>query len=283
MVKTDFAADAGYEECLVTFFDILGFRALLNSRSASEIRGAMALFRNLSKGDDIEPARRMKDVRVQSQVHAEIISDAIVRTRTTQTQYHEGVFFWELLELLHIQIECIDKGILLRGAMTIGYMHVGLNLEGPVFGPGLVEAYEMEDREVVYPRIAIHEKLIERHRKDSALWQEDHSFADEKEYLDKLLRRDEAGLYFIDYLSASLEQMDAGFAGWCHFMERHRAIVQSGLADQENFSIRRKYAWLRNYHNTVVKEMKKSYSPNAISVDHDLPIREVIEELAIAD
>ncbi len=35
----------GYERCIVTFFNILGFRALLKQRSASEIASMMSTFR----------------------------------------------------------------------------------------------------------------------------------------------------------------------------------------------------------------------------------------------
>lgn len=279
----NFSQDGDYEECLVTFFDILGFRALLNKQSAAEIRETMNRFRRLSKGDDIAPFHRMKEARVQSEVLAEIISDAIVRVRTTETQHQDGALIWEIIDLIHIQIECIDKGILLRGAMTIGHMHVGIQLDGPVFGPALVEAYEMEDREVVYPRIAIHERLIERHQSDRRLWRDGHDYSEERSYLDRLLRRDEAGMYFIDYLTASFDEIDAGFPGWCAFMERHKLLVISGSESQTNFAVRRKYSWLRNYHNTVVREFLSNVDPEVLSEDHNAPAVDIIGELLISD
>lgn len=275
--------DPDYEVCLVTFFDILGFRALLGRQSAAEIRETMSRFRRLSKGADVAPVRRMKEARVQSQVLAEIISDAIVRVRTTETQHQDGALIWEIIDLLHIQIECIDKGILLRGAMTVGEMHIGLQLDGPVFGPALVEAYEMEEREVIYPRIAIHDRLIAEHTANNTLWREGTDFAEEKRHLDRLLRRDEAGMYFIDYLSASFDEMDAGFAGWCAFMERHRSLVLSGLQSQTNFAVRRKYSWLRNYHNIVIREFLERVDPEALSEDHNALATDIISELQISD
>ena len=41
---TDFKNDPDYEECLVTFFDVLGFRNLLHTRSGAEIRRNRAEF-----------------------------------------------------------------------------------------------------------------------------------------------------------------------------------------------------------------------------------------------
>lgn len=132
---TDFNTDPDYEECLVTFFDVLGFRNLLNTRSGAEIRELLTTFRHTSPGDATAPTRS-DEMRMVSEVHAEIVSDAIVRVRTTETQYHAGALVWELIDLLHIQIECISSGILMRGAMTIGHMHLGISFDGPVFGPG---------------------------------------------------------------------------------------------------------------------------------------------------
>lgn len=53
---TDFNADPDYEECLVTFFDVLGFRNLLHTRSGAEIREMLSTFRQVSEGDTEQDA-----------------------------------------------------------------------------------------------------------------------------------------------------------------------------------------------------------------------------------
>ncbi|KRS10697.1 hypothetical protein, partial [Roseovarius indicus] len=143
---TDFENDPDYEECLVTVFDVLGFRNLLHTRSGAEIRDLLSMFRRVSEGDATS-LTRSDEMRMISEVHAEIVSDAIVKTRTLETQYQAGPLVWELIDLLHIQIECVANGILVRGAMTIGPMHLGIDFSGPVFGPALVQAYFMEEGE----------------------------------------------------------------------------------------------------------------------------------------
>lgn len=114
---TDFENDLDYEECLVTFFDVLGFRNLLHTRSGAEIRDLLSMFRRVSERNATPPTRS-DEMRMISEVHAEIVSDAIVRTRTIGTQYQAGLLVWELIDLLHIQIECVANGKLVRGAMT---------------------------------------------------------------------------------------------------------------------------------------------------------------------
>lgn len=270
---TDFANDPDYEECLVTFFDILGFQNLLNTRSGAEIKHLLSTFRRVSEGDATPPTRS-DEMRMISEVHAEIVSDAIVRTRTIETQYPGGPLVWEVIDLLHIQIECVAQGILVRGAMTIGHMHLGIDFSGPVFGPGLVQAYLMEGGEVIYPRIAIHEDLIERHQQDRALWREGHSYEDEERHLKNLLNQDESGLHYIDYLRASLGEIDGEYDGeydgWIEFLNRHKTLVENGLANSPNATIRRKYSWLKNYHNTVIDENIANTVPGEVTEDGEL-------------
>lgn len=54
---TDFENIPDYEECLVTFFDVLGFRNLLLTRSGAEIRHLLSIFRRVSEGDATPPTR----------------------------------------------------------------------------------------------------------------------------------------------------------------------------------------------------------------------------------
>lgn len=278
---TDFEADADYEECVVTFFDILGFRHLLNTRSGAEISDILQNFRRLSETEEIVPAQRVDEVRLQSEAKTEIISDAIVRVRTTETQYASGPLIWEIIDLLHIQIDCLNRGILIRGASTVGFMHLGMNLEGPIFGPGLVQAYEMEENEVIFPRIVIHEDVIKRHRTDSTLWREGHSFAEEERHIQSLLKSDEAGMFFIDYLRASLSEFDDGFVDWVRFLNSHKDLIERGLSEAGNSKVRRKYNWMKRYHNQVLAEYFEHCDDEAFNDDFEKPTREIFNELLI--
>ena len=56
---------AGYEPGIVTFIDILGFRAMLGSRPASEIHDIILSLREFTT-PEVEQFRRMKEVRLSS-------------------------------------------------------------------------------------------------------------------------------------------------------------------------------------------------------------------------
>ena len=282
MTKDNHEDDDGYERCVVTFFDILGFRALLKQRSANDIASMMSTFRTVSKSaDPIEPVRRMKDARLFSQPHVEWVSDAIVRSRTIDVQQKSGPFAWELIDLLHIQIDCIRNGILIRGATTIGPMHLGLNFEGPVFGPALVDAYEMEDTEVVYPRIVVMDEALEAHKNDRDLWNDGHQYSDEKKFLDKWLKRDGAGPHYIDYLRASFGEFDDPPVDWPNFLRRHKSLIEAGFSANPPAKVKRKYSWMREYHNKVLTEALDSTAPHAFSEDFEMLVHDVYRDLLI--
>ena len=154
---------AAYEKCLVSFLDILGFKNILNSRGADEIASILSEFREFNKGIVPYIPHGVKEHRLNSEMLSEIVSDAVVRVRTTETQQDEGPFSQELYDLFYLQVKCIKKGIIIRGAVQFGDMHVGVDFKGPVFGPALVDAYTMENERVVYPIIAVHEDAIENY------------------------------------------------------------------------------------------------------------------------
>lgn len=73
----------------------------------------------------------MQEVRLSSRAFAESVSDAVVRVRVFITQFADGAFFQELLDLLHVQIQCINHGVPVRAGLAIGIVPVGLNGRAP--------------------------------------------------------------------------------------------------------------------------------------------------------
>ena len=279
---TNFHDDPDYEECIVTFIDILGFRNLIGQSSAADIRKILHIFREHAKPYDDGEFAGPRERRTMSEVKMELVSDAVVRARTIHTNYRDGALFHELLDLVFIQSFCLSEGILLRGALTIDHMHVGRDLEGPVFGPGLVNAYLMEEREAVYPRIIIDEAVMQRFPKDKALWKEGHSEIQEDRYLRDLVKTDEAGLGFVDYLRAIKTEVEH-YGEYLVFLERHAELIRQGLSTPSPREVLRKYAWLRNYHNCQVEwELGASNLDDVQSELEGATLRECLEPLVVS-
>lgn len=250
MSETNEKAD--YVDCIVSFIDVLGFRSLLHEKSAEDIRDILNLFREVSAEDEYGKGLKIGYFETHSRVKVEIVSDAIVRVRTIG-RVSDGALFSELQSLARIQILCLMKGVFIRGAVTIGQMHTGSEFSGPIFGPALVDAYEMEEREVVFPRIALHENLIERFRSDQRLWSNRNDFATEVKYLDEALAEDESSLIYLDYLRYS--RMSFGGVrsrDWKELLHQHKASIVGNHEKSRSASVRRKYQWLAKYHNRQI-------------------------------
>ncbi|MNT21758.1 hypothetical protein D3C72_1571060 [compost metagenome] len=219
-----------------------------------DVLDQMQLFRR--SADDAEPPVTTKDARLSSRPFAFTMSDAIVRVRPFDTQYRDGPLVWELLDLVHAQIEMVNRGVLVRGGMTIGKAYVGYSGRGPVFGPAVAHAYEIETNEAVYPRIVVDDRLIDELRTDPRLWREGHNFEDEMAAIDELLAIGDDGTRFIDYLSQSGEFDDPIF--YLEFLQRHAALIRAGrkAVPERDRKTRRKYEWLARYHNTRVLDLK---------------------------
>ncbi|PDZ55088.1 hypothetical protein CON15_23105 [Bacillus cereus] len=59
-----------------------------------------------------------------------------------------------LLVVVHIQLEMMRKGILMRGGLAVGLLCHNDNI---VYGPAMVEAYELESKLAIYPRVVVKE------------------------------------------------------------------------------------------------------------------------------
>lgn len=253
-----------YRDCIITFFDILGFRSLLLSRPPKEIAESLSVFRKASGHNPFSTLRDHPPAATSETTRVEIVSDAIVRITPNAVDpvTNMSELFNELIVLKEIQIECLQRGLLLRGATTIGPMYVDPDPAGPVFGPGLVEAFEMESREVIYPRIAVHSDIVERHKNnaDAALAA---SYDVDLDMVSLLLTKDGAGLNYIDYIRVIFHDQNWTSDEVFAFLGFHRDLIHQGLRVPFG-SIRRKYTWLRDYHNKSIDEALASISINSI-------------------
>ena len=223
-----------YEDCIVTYIDILGFQHLIENSSVDELRNILKVFRRTAKP-------------YGTQVHMEIVSDAVIRATTISRKHRDGAFFRELLDLLHIQIDSIINGIVVRGALTIGELHIGKRVKGPLFGPALVRAYTMESNEVIFPRIAVDEKAIEILEGNMSLWSAGEIQVEELNLLRNMLRTDDSGLQYIDYLNSDLliSELDSGYMGYTQLLRHHKTLIDKGIKSSCQPRIRRKYVWLK--------------------------------------
>ena len=155
-----------YEERLVAFLDILGFKEAINESSISHTRfneiksflqtysnsnHAKEVFGNFVNGDgssckegDIE---HLKSVYEYSFTQ---FSDSFVFSVKNENIIASQFFPLLVAEFIN---NALNLGFLIRGGISIGKMIHDEN--GPTFGPAFIKAYQLESRQDVFGRVVV--------------------------------------------------------------------------------------------------------------------------------
>lgn len=242
-----------YQKDIVTFIDILGFSNLVIESKPERVKSVLnAVLRSTSPINI--------DDKIEKDEIAEVISfsDSIVRVRKYETkrniEYQQGLFFQETISLVHAQGELIKYGIVVRGSVSFGDIYIS---SGQVYGPGLISAYEIESKYALYPRIIIDPRLINEYKTNKLFKAKWHTYEDELEYIENLIKQGDDGMWFIDYAKALERELDEPEM-YPIFLKKHREVIVEGAKQHNKLnSILSKYVWMANYHNKLVSSITK--------------------------
>lgn len=161
-----------YQRSLIVFIDILGFKEIVKQSEVdlSKIEllfSVLQYLKDWEKPDKwnldligIEEDAKKKGVHnfdIIGKTKSTSFSDSIVITVKVDNNTNEMTSTL-IANLSYIGALLLEKGILLRGGMTIGnIIHTG---NGTVFGQGLIDAYHLESKSAKYPRVILSDKLI---------------------------------------------------------------------------------------------------------------------------
>jgi hypothetical protein len=223
-----------YKRSIISYLDILGFRELIQTRSAGEISQILRIL-----AESVQPGSMFKKEKIQFTK----FSDTVIRSIPESRRYPRN-FLFELRSILHSQIALIPRGIAVRGAVTIGEIVQSWKV---VYGPGVVRAYELESIKDSPPRIVIDSESLSKVR----------AAIDRDGLIDELneLVRTEGSVTYLDYLRACEAELNVPEQEYSLFLRHHRDMVRSGLAKyRANPSILRKYQWLESYHRSTLHD-----------------------------
>lgn len=243
-----------YKPQLVTFFDILGFRNLVDTQKPKAIDGILRKIRQRSNPS--------KDLRKLYEIGVISFSDSIVRAvhilSKSNRKHPTGILYYELFDLAFIQSLLIyEDGIFLRGAITADKLH----LRGrTVFGPGLVRAYELESKEAVYPRILVDDRLMDLARKAKQfLGARHHDVETDMKYIEGMTHLDKDGKRFINYLGVAHNDID-GDLEFFNVLDRHfERVCEKAKENAGNGRVMDKYRWVASYHNAIVNQYPEAF------------------------
>lgn len=239
-----------YKEQLVGFLDLLGFSNIVDSvqdkpeLAAEKIEFLDKTIKNIREKNlstrlfpDDNPLPQEPKYKIFSDCIC-IASDCIV----DNVELKISNVFMFLLMLLYIQAELTLHGIFVRGAVTINWHFQN---EDIVFSSALINAYYIESKKAIYPRIIIDESVIAALQKTKDTEANFH-------ILNSLIKRDADGLVFLDYLEYANELDHEEYI--IDFFQEHRKLIEQQLNQKNEPKIKGKYLWLARYHNQKVKE-----------------------------
>lgn len=232
-----------YYKGLISFFDILGFSKQINNKTCKEVYDLLDIFNFHSTAD----AHGGEDdcLRIFN------FSDCIIRfIDGNEKFYPANIPFLEFINLIRIQGELINKGIVIRGGITYGEFYYDSNKHF-VYGPGVVKAYNLE-RSAKFPRIIVDNAILERIAQDEKFKMPHHDFEYEFQEVVKVLREEEC--VYLDYLKIIKDEVDY-IEYYYILLNKHRALIQKEL-ENEDPTVQEKYNWLKLYHNSVVSELE---------------------------
>lgn len=232
-----------YTESVVTFIDIMGFKELVKSRPPEEVDRAVRLLRRFAAGNQPDPLGMTSIA----------FSDSIIRMRPIDKP---SAAFFELLDLVQAQGELIGLGILIRGGIALGKV---ANQDGRAFGPGFIEAYELESKCAIYPRVVVSPKLLQQCV--STPFKTVNEPLYEYSHIAKLLRCGDDGVWHIDYLGTFPDEMDDPNEQLPDWLLSHKKLIlevaRSSRGELSGLGV--KANWLANYHNHYISGLDPEY------------------------
>jgi hypothetical protein len=241
-----------YEKRVVAFIDILGFKSLLDETVDSKggdneerIDNVIEAYQTIKEIWQTDSFSNIATVSTTKKVS--IFSDSIVVSFKAE---EPSEIFSTLLDIKHLIMDLISRKILCRGAISIGKF---IHTDDYLFGPALIEAYTLESKAAMYPRVILDRDIIEAGYKHSP---SNLSSSEAKDYVESLLEQDSDGMYYIDYFFKAQSELDDPDYDFPEYIEILGGIIRSGLMGSSHHGkadLRVKYSWMRERYNRMVE------------------------------
>lgn len=251
-----------YEERLVAFIDILGFKEIVkqSEKEPSKISLIYSVL-NYLKNWEIPENWDLKLVEIEEDAQKKGVERFDIRGKTNSTSFSDSIVVSVkvdndinevastlIVNLANIGAILFEQGILFRGGLTIG--NIIHNEHGTVFGQGLIDAYKLESNNAKYPRIILSDKLIRflnypiNSKKDRYPY---HQYIDRFE--DGCV-----GFHQMQYYQVMESWEEMTIEKLTESLEKVRKVIINGLDESfEKPDVYDKYNWLKDqYHKLII-------------------------------
>ena len=219
---------------IIAFYDILGFSELVKKDEHGKNRIHAALLAAQGREQGREGQYVQKWVAENNQRKSISFSDCVVLT----SEEDESEFQEMISCLANVQAYLLSNGILTRGGLTVGKVFDEYQL---LYGPGVVEAYELESKKAVAPRIIINKDAYIGDKEDTI---KKLFILNEENWKNSFLAEDSDCEIFIDYLKymkISQEKLNT----------KIKRNIEISFTNMTPARVREKFWWLKNYYNNT--------------------------------
>ncbi len=245
-----------YEERYCLFLDILGFQSHIDDTASPKTtsKQTMTFARLKSALEQISEGIHYKEhlikdngkTVISSREVTQFSDSVIISYRKNETIGSSGVASM-LMDVHRLQLQLINKGILLRGAITSGLLFHDKDF---VFGPALNDAVTLE-RLANYPRVILDGDILHEAGLKSV------NNDDYSRTISSMVSEDFDGLFYVDYFDIHPDDFDQDWNDISYYFEKLRELIKS-LANKKSLSIKVKHSWLRTKFNIVATPFMKN-------------------------
>ena len=220
-----------YGNRAVAFIDILGFASMVQrmDKSGDDYNTLMYALKKIKKYQEFAGS----EITVQSKLEISVFSDCITISCKPK---HIFSILWSCGYLFG---DLLFSGIALRGGIATGKLH---HTNGIIFGEGLIEAYNIETKVAIYPRIVISSEA--------------------KELLpvgaNKFIKQDSDGLFYLNSFAfhpvppgADMLLSD-GYNPRVEYLRQVQKHIETNIASAVKLDHKAKWNWLATQYNNAL-------------------------------
>ena len=243
-----------YERCIVSLFDILGFKNLVGRSSVGEVLAV------LKAKDGLRPSVVVPSTDGQwrdiTKTMTMSFSDLIVNVTPLDTSRSFYQALDQLLLLGLKQSRLAAEGIFVRGGLTIGDAFAK---EQVVFGPALIRAHELERTSARWPIVAIDPDAVNEMRAARPRFPSTEAGGRRSrrslgrlyalEQIRELILAGDGETYLLDYIEC-FAQEDVTTGDLDHYLLDHRNSVMDAISRYPHW----RYDFVARYHDSKCRK-----------------------------
>lgn len=218
-----------YENRVVAFWDILGFREVIRGTYDGAIDNEEAI-------DRLHATIRAADEHIGKDPNCQSLqftqfSDSFVVSFLVE---EKDQVFYTLSSIQMMIAAFVMNGYLLRGGLSYGKL---THTKDVLFGPAMIAAYEAESEAAIFPRVILDKSVIDLRVTHRSPLRSQSSVQDS---LNNVVTQDTDDMWYVDYFSKVQSEFDYPEYDFPIYLEQLRKLISKGIKIPK-YGVRSKY------------------------------------------